>query len=195
MTGVRLVDAGDNLLVTGADEAQVAAALQKLVYRGAMIIAPPYQRGANWSASCSKPPNYYDEPSVLGVGESYVPDRSVFDEINLSDTGRHLIVSGKTKLAVQAALEELRRLGAQNISRIIQIGASWMATCEDPPNEQEQCTVDAFGQHLMVSGPTKAAVERRAEELAVRSGKVVKLEESLDGKWIAVVDTSGPSRW
>lgn len=189
-------DTGDNLLITGPDEAQVNAALQKLISRGAKTLGLPHQLGTNWAASCTKPANFYSEPAALALGEPHIPNQNVFEEINLADTGKHLIISGKTKQAVQSALDELQKLGARNISSITQVGSNWIATCQDPPGEIEQCTVDLFGSRTMVTGPSKAAVESRIRDLTENSGKLVTaIEQNLEGKWIAVIDNAGPKTW
>ena len=188
-------DAGDKLLVTSPDETQLNAAMQKLISRGARSLGLPHQVGSNWATSCTKPADFYTEPVSLALGDHHVPNQSVFEAVILSDTGKQVIISGKAKQAVQLALDELRHLGARNISSIAQVGSNWLATCEDPSGEKEECTVDTFGPHTMVSGPSKAAVESRIIDLTENVGKIVKIEQGLDGRWVAVIDNSGPKTW
>lgn len=192
---IKISDTGDNLLVTGPDETQVSATLQKLFSRGAQILGLPYQVGSNWAAACTKPPDFYSEPARLALGESYIPNQNIFEAVKLSDTGKHLIIAGKTKQAVQLAVDELQKLGARNISSVAQVGNNWIATCEDPPGEKEECTVDIFGPQTMVTGPSKAAVESRIKDLTENSGKAITIEQHSEGKWVAVIDNSGPKTW
>ena len=110
MASIKLSDTGDNLLVTGPDETQVNAALHKLISRGAQTLGLPHQVGSNWAASCTKPADFYNEPASLALGEPHIPNQNIFEAVNLSDTGKQLIISGKTKQAVQSALDELQKL-------------------------------------------------------------------------------------
>ena len=195
MTDVRVIDAGDNLLVTGQDERQVAATLQKFVMRGARALGQPQLVGRSWSASCSKPVNYYSEPSTLDVGSAPPTNSDAFSNVTVSEMGQKVLVSGRSKAAVQLALDELKKLGARNISSIAQVGISWIATCDDPPSAIDECTVDVFGAHRMVTGTTKEAVETRVKTLTDHVGTLVKIEEAPDGKWVALIDDSGPTKW
>lgn len=193
---IKISDTGDNLLVTGPDETQVNAALQKLISRGAQTLGLPHQVGSNWAASCTKPADFYSEPASLALGEHHIPNQNIFQVVNLSDTGKQLIISGKTKQAVQSALDELQKIGARNISSIAQVGNNWIATCEDPPSGKEECTVDTFGPQTMVSGSSKAAVESKIKDLTEISGKVItEIEQNPEGKWVAVIDNAGPKTW
>ena len=193
---IRISDAGDQLLITGPDEALVHAALQKMILRGAQPLGPPHPVGSSWVASCTKPGDFYKVPEPLALGDPPSPNQNVFQAVNLSDTGKHLIVTGKSKQAVQLALDALRQMGARNISSVAQVGNNWIATCEDPIGEKEQCTVDMFGPRTMVTGPSRDAVERKIADLTEISGKVINnIEQSTDGKWVAVIDNSGPKTW
>jgi 16S rRNA G1207 methylase RsmC len=193
---IKISDTGDNLLVTGADESQVNATLQRFVARGAQILGLPNQVGSNWTASCTKPADFYSELASLTLGEPHIPNQNIFEAVSISDTGKQLIISGKTKQAVQLALDELQKLGARNISSVAQLGNNWMATCEDPPGEKEECTVDTFGPQVMVTGPSKAAVESKIRDLTEINGRVVTtINQNQEGKWVAVIDNSGHKTW
>ena len=192
---IKISDTGDNLLVTGADESQINATLQKFVARGAQILGLPHKVGSNWTASCTKPSDFYNLPTPLALGEFHTPDQNVFAGVSLSDTGKQIIISGKTKQAVLSALDELKKLGARNVSSVDQVGSNWIATCEDPPDEEGECSVDIFGPQTMVTGPSKAAVERKIRDLTEVSGTVAKFDQDSKGMWVAVIDNSGPKHW
>jgi len=196
MAGARVSDTGSNLLVTGPAEELVNAVLQELVSRGASIVARPSRLGSSWTASCTKPVGYQDGtlPTAYNVGEA--TQNAVLRSVKINEAGNHLIISGKSAEAVQAALADLRKQGAGNFSAIGRNGDLWIASCENPKVGASQCRIDNFGSQIMISGPSVAAVEGKIKELSQTGAKLISpIEQDQGGNWVAICDMSGPTTW
>jgi len=107
------------------------------------------------------------------------------------DAGANLIVSGFSKSSVQAALAKLAQQGAQVLSEVRQLGEKWMASCTHPNVPVDSCKVEKMGLMLMVTGPTREAVDDKLRELRHFGAKLVSEAELNDGVWTAVCDTGG----
>jgi len=169
-----------------------------MVSRGASIVARPSRLGSNWTASCTKPVGFKDDdlPSAYSIGEvsKQAQKQAMLKAVKILDAGNNLIISGKTKQAVQAALDEFQTQGVRILSGIAQTGDVWMASCENPQVGASQCRVENFGPHVMIYGPTRVAVEGKVIELAERGTKLIsEIEQDSEGNWVAVCDTSDPS--
>lgn len=107
------------------------------------------------------------------------------------DAGANLIISGPSRASVQKALDDLAGKGALLISPITQVSNKWMATCEHPKVAMSGCKVQSLGYQRIISGPSRAAVAAKVEEL-VRFGAVLVGEiQASNGVWTAVCDTGG----
>lgn len=196
MAGAKISDTGSNLLITGPAEELVSAVLHEIVARGASIVALPSRLGSTWTASCTKPQGFQSDtlPTAYNMGEA--SQIAALQTVNIHEAGNHLLISGKSKQSVQAAIEELQRLGARSISTVAQNGNIWIASCENPSVAASECEVDNFGAQLMITGPSIAAVEGKIKELAETGAKLVSaIERDAKGNWVAVCDTSGPRSW
>ena len=105
----RIFDAGVNLIVSGYSRASVEKAIAEL---GAVkLISPVTQVGDKWVATCEHP-------------------RVAVSDCRVEELGYTRIVTGPSREAVSAKVEELRNAGAMLIGDIESIGGKWTAVCE-----------------------------------------------------------------
>jgi hypothetical protein len=196
MANAKILDTGSNLLITAPAEELVNAILEEMISRGASIVARPSRLGSNWTASCTKPIGFQDEtlPSAYNVGEA--TKNGVLQTVKIHEAGNHLIISGKSKQSVQAAIDELQKLGTKSLSSVALNGDIWIASCENPKVAASECVIDNFGAQFMITGPSVASVEGKIRELAETGAKLVSvIEQDSKGNWVAVCDASGPRTW
>ena len=105
----------------------------------------------------------------------------------ISDAGTHFIVSGSTRQSVDALLERFAAEGVKVLSAPTQVGAKWIATCENR-RHAARVNVEAFGLKSVISGPTREAVEAKARELMQFGAAMVQEPECVDGLWTAVCE-------
>ncbi len=104
-------DAGTNLIISGFTERSVREALDRLVAEGATTVSPIARVNNKWLASCEHPKARVMACTVVDLGSSR-------------------IVTGPTREAVAAKLEELALLGYRPIRDIEDAGGVWTAVCE-----------------------------------------------------------------
>lgn len=107
----RVFDAGPHLIVSGYNQAKVAQALDGLSRKGARLISPITQVGDKWMASCEHPEARLGECKVEALGYTR-------------------IVSGPTRQAVAAKVDELLRSGDRLVREIEQTEDGWTAVCD-----------------------------------------------------------------
>ncbi len=112
------------------------------------------------------------------------------EPVRVSDAGSHFIVSGSTRESVAAALERLAADGAKVLAEPTQVGARWMATCENR-RATMRVIVEQFGLKTVVSGPTREAVEAKLRELLQYGARLDRELECVDGVWSAVCESVG----
>jgi hypothetical protein len=105
----------------------------------------------------------------------------------VSDAGTHFIVSGSTRKSVDALLERLAADGVKVLSAPTQVGAKWIATCENR-RHAVRVKVEELGLKSIISGPTREAVEDKARELMRLGASMVAEPECVDGVWTAVCE-------
>jgi class 3 adenylate cyclase len=110
-SAARVFDAGPHLIVSGYNQAKVAQALDGLARKGARLISPITQVGDKWMASCEHPEARLNECKVEALGYTR-------------------IVSGPTRQAVAAKVDELLRTGDRLVSEIEQTDDGWTAVCD-----------------------------------------------------------------
>jgi hypothetical protein len=136
--------------------------------------------GADWAASVG-----------LTTSAQAAADTAVSNEpAQVFDSGKHLIVSGQSQLAVLNLLEELGQQGAKVIGRIEKIGNKWMATCEPPPTAGSGCKVEELGLMKIVTGPSREGVEEKVQELLDSGARLVHDIEQAQGVWTAVCEAN-----
>lgn len=106
----KVIDAGQNLMISGSSRGSVKEALDRLLAEGATVISPISVVGNKWIAACSYP----DAPSGIKVEEF----------------GLTRIISGKNHLAVADKVEEIVSLGGKLRGEIEQIDGVWTAVCD-----------------------------------------------------------------
>jgi class 3 adenylate cyclase len=108
----------------------------------------------------------------------------------VSDAGSHFIVSGTTRESVAAVLERLAAEGAKVLAQPAQVGARWIATCENR-RAAMRVNVERLGLKSVVSGPTREAVELKVRELLQYGARLAQEIECIDGVWTAVCESLG----
>jgi hypothetical protein len=119
------------------------------------------------------------------------PRAPASEAASVFDAGPHLIVSGYDRGAVQKSLDELSAKGARIISPITRVGDKWMASCEHPEVRMSECRVEKFGLTVVVTGPTRQAVEKKVEELVELGARLRGAIEQDGDTWTAVCDPEG----
>ncbi len=104
-------DAGPHLIVSGYERAAVQRALDELAVKGARVVSPITHVGDKWMASC-------DHPEVR------------LSECKVEKLGFTSIVTGPTRKAVAAKVEELVGLGGALQGEIEEEGGVWTAVCD-----------------------------------------------------------------
>ncbi|MGH8681408.1 MAG: hypothetical protein ACREVP_07890 [Burkholderiales bacterium] len=119
--------------------------------------------------------------------------------MNISDAGNTLVVTGRQKAAVEAALQELVARGARVVSPPTQLGSKWIASCEKPSGDTQDAhgfqdvarevarkgvSISRTGGHLLVTGPNKAVVDATLQELARQGARVIGQAASVGSKWM-----------
>lgn len=105
----RVFDAGTNLIVSGYSRASVEKALAQLGQ--VRLLSPVSQVGEKWVATCEHPAVAVSACTVVEMGYTRM-------------------VTGPTREAVLAKVEELKQYGAILVGQIEQAGGKWTAVCE-----------------------------------------------------------------
>ena len=105
----RIFDAGVNVIVSGYSKASVEKAIAEL---GAVKLISPVSRvGDKWVATCEHP-------------------QVAVSDCKVEELGYTRIVTGPSREAVSAKVEQLLNMGAIQIGDIESIGGKWTAVCE-----------------------------------------------------------------
>ncbi len=115
------------------------------------------------------------------------------DPVKVAKMGTHTMVSGADKSAVEAKVVELAGEGFKLVSKVEALGRNWVATLEDPTAvpDVDGCRVARLGLQIIVTGPDKAAVHKRAQAL-MKQGAVLKSgPQEHTSAWSAVLDEGG----
>jgi hypothetical protein len=104
------------------------------------------------------------------------------------DTGGQLMVSGRSRMSVLMALDELGRNGAQVLSPIQKVGNKWIATCEPAPPPGDGCKVEEIGFMRIITGPTRESVSGKLAEMIDKGARPVHDLEEARGVWTAVCE-------
>jgi len=188
MDQVKIVDAGERIMISGPSRDVVEAAVESLVAKGAPVLAPAAQLGSRWVATCAKPPGgtVPETPTVADVQSG--ADDAVLRRVKVSDTGDHLMITGAEKSAVEAALAALARNGARVLAPPAPLGNGWIATLEKPAVRANQCTIERAGFQLIIRGAERGAVEAKLADLAERGARPIGAVEHVGGEWVGVCD-------
>src|SRR6185503_5662093 len=106
----KLIDAGQNRMISGWSRGSVKEALDKLLAKGATVISPITVVGSKWMAGCTYP----GAPCGIKVEEF----------------GLTRIITGRNHLAVADKVAEIVALGGKLRGDIEQIDGVWTAVCD-----------------------------------------------------------------
>jgi class 3 adenylate cyclase len=106
----RVIDAGQNMMISGSSRASVREALERLLTQGATVVSPVSAVGGKWMAACTYP----DAPGGIKVEEF----------------GLTRIISGRSHPAVADKVAEIVALGGKLRGEIEQIDGLWTAVCD-----------------------------------------------------------------
>lgn len=113
----QVYDAGGNIVVSGPTRSSVEDELKKLVERGYRALSPAAQMGTRWVASC-------EHPSVSS------------SVCKVEELGYTRIVTGPTREAVAAKVEEMVAFGAISVGGVECLNGTWTAVCEAGAGER-----------------------------------------------------------
>ncbi|HZQ75160.1 MAG TPA: hypothetical protein VFB08_19760 [Burkholderiales bacterium] len=140
MSDVKILDAGDKLLFSGADADSVGAKLAYYVGRGSKVVSPLSQVGSAWVAACTPPlQSAADTTSTLDLAEILKAQQSAAAprEEPRSDgvcavekVGFKRMITGPTREAVQAMTERFLEYGAGILSGPEEVFGQWSAVCD-----------------------------------------------------------------
>lgn len=189
MEAVKIVDAGEQLVVTGGDREAVQAALDDLAARGSRILSPVAAVGSRFTATASHPtdpptPSAPDDAEWFTELERIAALRSV----TIADAGTHLILTANDRASLELALTQLAPAGVKPLGAIAAMGSRWIASCEHPDLAEAPCTVEVLGLKAVVSGRHLVQVQAKLDELQRGGGTVIAVPELQDGVWTAIVD-------
>ncbi len=113
MEPVKTVKMGANIVIMGSDKAEVDAAAQALVAKGAKLLSKVEAVGSKWVVTCEDPDDRSKECTVIKLG-------------------LQLMIKGPTEQVVKEKVEEMVRSGAKLISAPSEAtGGGWVAVCDD----------------------------------------------------------------
>jgi len=136
---VKILDAGDKILLSGQESADVAAKLQYYVGRGSVIVSPLAKVGSAWVAACTPPLQEADRSSTLDLAEIMKAQRAAkapqvepeSDGVcTVEKIGLKRLVTGPTLAAVQAITERFLEIGAGIESGPEEVFGQWSALCD-----------------------------------------------------------------
>lgn len=196
---VKVLDAGGDLVLSGATREAVQCALEGFAARGAKIITPVSQVGRRWVAACSAPPEASDLDSTQTL--------NLVDAVRTSDGGGRRMLSGPTESMVELALQRCVDMGCEVLSPVTRSGAIWLATCTIPadasisgaraddeaaPAELDDgCRVESLGLKRIIYGPSMLIVRHRVEQMKRSGAHVVGEVEQEGDEWVAICDIGG----
>ena len=134
---VKVLDAGDRLLLSGGSGAEVQQALDRQVRMGATVVTPLCQVGRTWTAACTIPPKTesMDDTGSLSLadvrqaGAENKPEEPN-DGCRVEKLGFKRMVFGPSRAAVQRRLEHMKQFGAQPVGEIEQLDEQWVAVLD-----------------------------------------------------------------
>jgi hypothetical protein len=187
MDGVKVVDAGEHLVITSGDRHAVTIALEDLARRGSRVSSEVTQIGANFTATASHP-TAPDAGPDEGAGARELERLVATGALSVSDAGTHLVLSGSERGGVEHALRLLDAQGMRQLGAIARVGARWIASCAHPAHVESPCTVEQLGLKAVISARHRAQVDAKLDELRRGGATLVAAPELRDGLWTAIVD-------
>ena len=108
----------------------------------------------------------------------------------------YIMVSGADRSAVERKVAELVSQGARAVTKITPLGRNWVATLEHPTAgpDPDGCCVARLGLQIIVTGPDKVSVLKRAEALMKEGAALKSAPQEHTNGWSAVLDEAGIDR-
>lgn len=131
--GVKILDAGARLLLSGTDADAVKAALYDLLQRGAKVVSPLARLGGHWVAACTPPIHAHpaDSTDTLQFASPAAPQpEEASDPCKVESLGFKRIVTGPSRSLVRLKAEELVQMGATLIGDVELVDGAWTALCD-----------------------------------------------------------------
>ena len=137
----------------------------------------------------------WGEQWTTAVGLQTRADRNVDlitddEPAQVFDTGGQLMVSGRSRMSVLTALDELGKTGAKVLSPIQKVGNKWIATCEPAAAPSDGCKVEEIGFMRIITGPTPESVSEKLAELIDKGARPIHDLEETRGVWTAVCEVN-----
>jgi class 3 adenylate cyclase len=110
------------------------------------------------------------------------------EQAKVFDAGKNLMISGSSRVSVDALLDRLVKEGATVVAPATLVGNRWIASCSRPGVSGE-VKVESFGLTRVITGASREAVSDKAAEFISFGGKLISPAELIDGVWTAVCDT------
>ncbi|MGH8720589.1 MAG: hypothetical protein ACREU4_01295, partial [Burkholderiales bacterium] len=107
--GVKILDAGGKLFLSGTDAEEVRSALHDLIRRGAKLVSPPMQLDGKWVTACTAPTQSRPRPEQAAEDD---------DPCKVAELGLKRIVTGPSRSLVRLKAEELVERGATLIGDV-----------------------------------------------------------------------------
>lgn len=134
--GVKILDAGAKLLLSGSDAEEIRSVLHDFIRRGAKVVSPPTQLGGKWIAACTPPIESHpaDKTDTLQLADLASPQPAEAaeggDPCKVEKLGFKRIVTGPSRSLVRLKAEELVQMGATMIGDVEDVDGTWMALCD-----------------------------------------------------------------
>jgi hypothetical protein len=134
--GVKILDAGTKLLLSGTDAEEIRSVLHDFIRRGAKVVTPPTQLGGKWITACTVPIQSHpaDRSDTLHLADLAKPQPEKAaegdDPCKVEKLGFKRIVTGPSRSLVRLKAEELVQMGATMIGDVEDVDGTWMALCD-----------------------------------------------------------------
>lgn len=132
---LKVLDAGECLMLSGDSRDEVEGALAKYVGRGAKVVTEAVAVGSRWTAACSLPerPPQSDVSHRMQLSElretalRRMPEPEFDDGCSTKDVGAKCIITGPSVERVLLRIQHLTRLGGKPSGTIVPHGGKWVA--------------------------------------------------------------------
>lgn len=139
---VKILDAGGEILLSGAEAADVEALLSDYVARGAKVITPLSRVGKSWVAACTPPTKAHaaDRTSTFSLAELAKAQEKIkappkaepeSDGVcTIEKVGFKRLITGPSEAAVQVITKQFLEIGAGVVSAPEESYGQWVAVCD-----------------------------------------------------------------
>jgi hypothetical protein len=132
---LKVLDAGECLMLSGDSRDEVDGALAKYVGRGAKIVTQAVAVGSHWTAACTLPvrPSESDISHRMKLSElressfNRRVEPEIEDGCSTKNVGLKCIVTGPSMQRVLLRVQHMTRSGAILVGTIVQHGGNWLA--------------------------------------------------------------------